>query len=397
MLKIPKKVVPGEMVAAETVNALIDALQAVAIQPGRGYERRITSGGTILRIRQRGDRERVQDFAPFAVREVEKVGADYQITLEPGRVRGTNPVQAAQTPAGDGWDWYVPTIGGTPMDQRDANGDLPVVTVPVDRMVYCAIKRNAQGVITETPTITVDVPDEESAHYQPPDPGDSGTEEISQLVRILEITEDVSGELVVTQWWKSDIDVVNQLWQGENVGAGGGDVFKEHAEADGVYRFRTIAGNFGTDASTNGDEIEVDFDGVNLNDTVGGSAADVYKEPTPAEIAAGGPAQFRQVTQGPSGRQQIEIVETATAVQVMGNGVNGSGTVNGDAVVTAVDGIVTALGAVTVDELPSGSSGEILYHNGTAWVTLANPGDPSPNEAWRLFHDGTAPYWDPVV
>ena len=76
MLRIPKKVMPGQMVAAETVNALIDALQAVAIQPGRGYERRITSGGTILRIRQRGDRERVQDFAPFAVREGEKEGED---------------------------------------------------------------------------------------------------------------------------------------------------------------------------------------------------------------------------------------------------------------------------------------------------------------------------------
>jgi hypothetical protein len=48
------------------------------------------------------------------------------------------------------------------------------------------------------------------------------------------------------------------------------------------------------------------------------------------------------------------------------------------------------------DILPSGSTGDIIYYNGVAWVTLAAPtpaelasfyGDPV------LHHDGTAPYW----
>lgn len=394
-LQLPEKVGPGERVEADTVNALIDALQSVAIQPGRGYERVITRGGTVLRIKDMSPRERVQDFAPFAVREAEKSGSDYLVTLEPGRVRGTNPVQSAG--GGDGWDWYVPTIGGTPMNQVDANGDLPQITVPVGQMIYCTIKRDAEGFITETPTMTVDAANEDSVHYQPADPDDSGTEEISQLVRIVKVDENVDGELELEVWRKSDIDVVNQLWTGENVGLGEGEVYKDHDEVGGRYRFRTLVGNFGTEVTNGADDIDVDFRGENLNDLAGGDAADVYKEPTAIEILAGGPAQFRQITQGPSGRRQIKVTETATAVQVMGNAVNGSGTVNGNVVVTAEDGLVTALGAVTIPALPSGSSGEILYHDGTNWVTLANPGDPSPNEAWRLFHDGTSPYWDPVT
>jgi len=48
------------------------------------------------------------------------------------------------------------------------------------------------------------------------------------------------------------------------------------------------------------------------------------------------------------------------------------------------------------DILPAGSTGDIIYYNGVAWVTLAAPtpaelaafyGDPV------LHHDGTAPYW----
>jgi len=387
-LRLPNKVRRGEAVSHETVNALIDALQSVLIQPGVGYERKVTPGGTILRIRQANQRESVTDFAPFAVREAEKVGSDYEVTLEPGRVICPDPVEAAN--GNDGLRWYVPTIGGVPMDEEDADGNLPVITVPVGQAIYCRIRRGADGMISETPTMEVAAAGEDSGHYQPADPEGSGTEEVYRYHRIVEVNED-AGELDLVVWWKSDIQTVNQLWEGVNVGEGG-DHYKEHDETAGTFDFRRTKGNYGANAATNGDSVEVDFDGENLNDLEGGQAVDIYKEPTPAEIAAGGPALFRQVTQGPSGRRQIEVAETGTAVQVMGNAVNGSGTVNGDAVVTAQDGLVTALGAVTVESLPSGSEGDMLYHDGTEWVVLGAPGV-AVNEGWVLVHNGNNPEW----
>jgi hypothetical protein len=49
--------------------------------------------------------------------------------------------------------------------------------------------------------------------------------------------------------------------------------------------------------------------------------------------------------------------------------------------------------------LPSGSSGDILYHNGTTWVTLAKPsGTNSNGEYFILAHAGgstVAPVWIP--
>lgn len=43
-------------------------------------------------------------------------------------------------------------------------------------------------------------------------------------------------------------------------------------------------------------------------------------------------------------------------------------------------------------DLPAGTIGQMLYHNGTEWVVLPNPGAPAhPN--WQLRHGGSFPYW----
>jgi hypothetical protein len=39
--------------------------------------------------------------------------------------------------------------------------------------------------------------------------------------------------------------------------------------------------------------------------------------------------------------------------------------------------------------LPAGSSGAILYYNGSSWVTLS-----APSAGAVLRHNGTAPYWE---
>jgi len=45
--------------------------------------------------------------------------------------------------------------------------------------------------------------------------------------------------------------------------------------------------------------------------------------------------------------------------------------------------------SITGSELPKGSAGDMLYHDGTRWVLLANPG----SGFWVLAHNGSIPAW----
>ena len=45
------------------------------------------------------------------------------------------------------------------------------------------------------------------------------------------------------------------------------------------------------------------------------------------------------------------------------------------------------------DGLPAGNKGDMLYHNGSKWVLLLNPGTPSTGYVWTLHHDVAAPEW----
>ena len=50
---------------------------------------------------------------------------------------------------------------------------------------------------------------------------------------------------------------------------------------------------------------------------------------------------------------------------------------------------------VLPDGLPTGSRGDMLYHNGTDWVVLTNPGDAGTDKQWVMHHKGAAddPEW----
>lgn len=43
--------------------------------------------------------------------------------------------------------------------------------------------------------------------------------------------------------------------------------------------------------------------------------------------------------------------------------------------------------------LPDGKTGDMLYHDGTEWVLLDNPGLPGTGDTNQLTHDGTSPVW----
>jgi hypothetical protein len=160
--------------------------------------------------------------------------------------------------------------------------------------------------------------EEKSGHYFPPDPFDSGTEEVFQYRRLIDL-DVVSDEVEIKVWRRSDIDLEPFLWKGDNLGTGV-DVFKEHNEQDGVYNFRRINACYGLEGELNGDSVKLDFEAENIGDTYTGTKANVYVEYD--GDSCGQKAQFRPITQGAeTDRQQIEIEQDGEVVRVKGNDV----------------------------------------------------------------------------
>ena len=324
-IDLPSDVKPGEPVRAEDYNKLLAALRSNIIQPGTGYLRSINKSGTTLRIKQNKEfRQRINP--PFSVIEVEKAAAgNYYLRLEPGRVSSANPVAAAD--GDDGIDYLVPEINGTPMDQRDDDEDFPKIEVDNGQTVYARIQRQADGVIVGPVLIVAEARDEESKHYFPPDPGNSGGEEIYQYRRILDF--DVSfDEVEIKVWRRSDIDIEPYLWAGDNVGQGA-DVFKEHDQDNGVYNFRRIQGCYGikSELSTdpNSNSVKLDFEAENIGQSYSGVKANVYVEydEDDDDSTCADKAQFRPITHGAeTDRQQIEVEADGEVVRVRGNDVH---------------------------------------------------------------------------
>ena len=320
VIDLPANVKTGDPVRAEDYNKLLAALRSSIIQPGTGYLRTINKSGTTLRIKQNKEfRPRINP--PFSVIEVDAAsGNNYNLRLEPGRVCSANPVAAADSPPEDGYDYFIPEIDGTPMDQKDSNGDYPEISVEDGFSVYCKIKRSATGVVIPPVQIVAADRDEKSGHYFPPDPNDSGTEEVFQYRRILDL-DVVSNEVEIKVWRRSDIDLEPFLWEGDNIGTGV-DVFKEHNEQDGVYNFRRINACYGLAGEIDGDSVKLDFEGENGGESATGNKAKVYVEPG-EDVECGDKAKFRQLAQGSGiGRQEIQVVEDGELVRISGNGID---------------------------------------------------------------------------
>ena len=346
VIDLPADVKTGDQVRAEDYNKLLAALRSSIIQPGAGYLRTINKSGTTLRIK--GNKEfRPRINPPFSVIEVEAAaGNNYNLRFEPGRVCSANPVAAAATPAADGYDYTVPEIAGTAMDQKDAAGDYPSLSVEDGFSVYCKIKRSTAGVLVTPVELVSAARTQISGHYFPPEPNSSGTEEVFQYRRILDL-DVVSGEVEIKVWRRSDIDLEPYLWEGDNIGTGS-DVFKEHNEGDGVYNFRRINGCYGLASAVSGDSVKLDFEGENGGASVSGNKAKVYIEPG-AGVACADKAKFRQLAQGSaSDHRQIQVAEDGELVRIQGNGVDGSLVLKncaGAAVATIAweDGLVTTV------------------------------------------------------
>ena len=89
--------------------------------------------------------------------------------------------------------------------------------------------------------------------------------------------------------------------------------------------------------------------------------------------------------------QDTDINETVTSIAVYGGNTQ---TLSSD-YFTYIDekGDETQVFFPDAGGLPTGSAGDMLYHNGVAWVVLASPAAPGADTVNILTHSGAAPVW----
>jgi hypothetical protein len=308
------------LIKGETMLDWKKQIEADRALPGAGLKETDTGLGRMFKVIFPPS-----EYPPFALKTAEKNGDDFDLTFEPGRVIIANPKQAANS--GDGYDYFVPEIDGTPMDEEDSNGDLPKLTVADGQGVYCKVNRNEAGLIVPPVQLVADDQGEDSDHYQPEDPVDSGHESEFDLIRILYFDLD-DGEIELKIWRESDIELTPFLWTGENVG-GQQRVFKEHAEQAGVYRFRTIKGCWASEIAEDGDVLKVEWAGENVGgggEGTAGTGARVLidkAEEDPGEDICAQKAKFKSLLQGAGAdEKEIRITNEDEFVRIHGNGKN---------------------------------------------------------------------------
>lgn len=327
-------------------------------------------------------------FYPATIRRVD---TDLVMTLVPGYVWWDDPMGAA---GGDkGWLYSMPEVSTVGLDDPSP----PEFTVAVDESIYAKVERDGKGRVITPVEMVVAAVDLDPAHYQPVDPeqaAQNGTFEYIEIVTV----KSIDGTLQPVQLHSGPIRFVTSLVGGENLG-GFVEPYKKYDRATGINQFRTHKPSWGHSVTQQAETITHEFNGVNL----GGGEGELLE--TKAQAAAGGSpevAKIRTITTGPSGRQQATIDTTANHVRVYGNGKNGSlEHVDCDGLNTVLltwqDGYITTAGNVSFiagcgSNLPSASSGDVLWYNGTDWVVLSNPGATFNTDAyWFLVHDGTAP------
>ena len=302
------------------LNQLATRIEEGRPIPGPGLEARGTPDGVELRAGAF-----LPDYAPFAVIKTEANGANYDVTFSPGRVVIPNPAQFAN--GGDGYDYHIPEIDGVPMDELDTNDEFPKLTVSPGQGVYCSISRDEKGQITGSVEIITSTIAADSQHYQPADPDSSGLASNTDLIRIIDLTED--GDLLVLKVWrKSDILLAPFLWTGENVGANA-RVFRNYEQPDGTYNFRTLKGCWGSSVAEDGDIIKIEADAVNIGAGAGISTGEgaellVEKDAETAPDLCEESLKIRVLLQGSAAdEKQIRITQDGEVARIHGNGING--------------------------------------------------------------------------
>ena len=336
MNRLPDKKKRGDPVLASDWNDLLDAVAARTPRPGTGLEFTASSGGFAYSAPAASLIPR-QSLPPFAVIGIEKDGANYKVVVKEGWVIERKP-KSGDNPS---VEFHMPKSGG---DRLDAI-PRPEIEMSIGDTLWCKYLTDAAGEITGDPEMIVDAQDQDGSHYQPDDPEES-PQTGTYYVKLFKL-EDEDGSPKVTVYQQSDIEHWAQLWTGENVGSGA-RVYKSHADAENLFKFRTVRGDYGISELETGTEVELDFDAASLGD-----GQEVYLPEGHADKTAAEKAEFRSIDGGESGRDEIEVYwKSAGVIGVRGNGIDGTISLSEGGQVTTllqtVDGLVKLIADTTI-------------------------------------------------
>lgn len=357
-------------------------LKGQKIAPGAGsginVESSSASGITLTPVKKPEFRRPQQP--PFSILGLRRVPnsdpVEYVATLQEGVVVERNTQSGS-----DGTVEHQCNIDGVAMSTRPR----PELTLVDGDFIALTYSTDEDGFVQGTPNVEATQTEQDSIHHQPASGAATSGSTGDYWIKLAKFTL-VNRAPQIDYFLQSD-DFNDRLWKGRNVGSAR-YIHKERDGSNDTYDFRTLE--------------QVTPSGVTYGkvivDPVGNEFADANDAIKFSAIA-------ERVTD-----PQINVDDNgAGVITIEGNDKDGSLTwtdCDSSSYTTLIeweDGLITSEGVRNItagcggDSLPDGEEGEILYHNGTDWVVLSNPGDPSPNEAWALFHDGTAPYWDPVV
>ena len=233
-MNLPTKKRPGDAIRAEDWNMLLDAITARTPRPGVGLKLLSTDGGFSYSSPYPTIRPR--DHAPFSAIAIAKSDTygNFDVTMKEGWVIERQP-KTGDHPAVKFW---MPVAGGVALNATPR----PQICMTDGQTARCHFTTDSKGQVSATPeiVITSDADAIDGTHYSPSDPEGSGTDG-NYYVSLFRLDLDANGVTTITPYQQSDIEHWAQLWTGENLGSGIG-VFKEHVEAENVYKFRTVEG-----------------------------------------------------------------------------------------------------------------------------------------------------------
>jgi len=348
-------------------------LKGSQLNAGKGIKiENSTSSGSIISAKQPRDIKQSQ-APPFSVLSLRKNSSNtYAVQIQEGWVIERKTRYDSSV---DAVSFHEVNLGGAAMSTRPRNE----ISLEHDQFAYVEFGTTNEGFVNTTPTITVASSVPNSTHHQPPS-GVSAGAYGSYKVKLFKLTVD-NGSPKIIVYQQSDIEHT-RLPTFRNVG-GERYIHKDWDGAADRYDFRTLKQH--EPSNVNYGKVIVDF--VNTEDDDQNDAI-----------------KFSAIAEKTSPSQIKVNDDNAGTITVRGNNVDGTilwMDCDGDdtTLLDWRDGLITSVGEQTITAgcTPSGSSGDILYHTGSTWVTLAKPSQTNPNGGgYDLTHMGgstVAPQW----
>lgn len=339
---IPRRANSGQPFTALMYNQLIDCIQRLTM---RQFE---TSSNQFL-----------PDTKPnlWVSNPFYNEGA-WKVTVSPGYLTYQ---QLLNDPETDGSLYYMtPTINDIEIDVQPPS-DIPKVEISQPTgYLYMKSETDDRGVPTDAPTIVFETEKKKSTHHVPPSVDYNQTSIDGVYYWLLAEFEEAEGSdppaPKIIRRWSGDKHVPNQIDRIDNIG-GQTAIYWGFDKFNSTHKLRTLQ---------NGKETS---EGIVPLIMPLGSDADYTVKIRTLENAT------------PSTYQTEALVKNLSALTDQ--------SVKIKAIKSGSGLQITATASVVEIKMQDAYEGDMLYHNGTNWVRLPNPG----SGTHVLGHNGTIPVW----